>query len=527
MDALLNSLLLRSNVTSFDKNDLYLQLLSHNDYPSIKAVTDTLDYFGIENIAANVPTSALDQMPEYFLALIGSEQFTELVLVKKSKTHIQYVDRENKKFKTTYDEFSGNWTGTLIAIEKEEKKQTTFTRKINVSVVLTIAIIGLAVISIFLDNRDLPESIYLFLALSGLTLSFLTSKEELGIKDKVTTKVCGAISGDKFGCSNVINSREGKIFGILSLADLSLLFFVSVMAYGLTFGLNTTITNALSLASLPVIAYSVYLQIFKLKEFCLLCILTSVVLISQFVLLQFTFTGWEFSLLDMVQFSLVTAVSALIWLSMKKFWKDSNQLTETLREYYSFKRNPELFLSAIKSKRQITLDRISPEERVYFGNKDASIRIISVTNPLCGYCKEPFEVFDKLLQDHPEDIQLTYIFNTAEDAENPATQIALKTIALYQKDKELAYNALKDWYSNKDLENWKKKFDRVGTMLLGPESILKTHRSWCEANEINYTPETMLNSYNFPNKQYKIKDLPLFIEEIRSLNPATKEMVQQ
>ena len=60
----------------------------------------------------------------------------------------------------------------------------------------------------------------------GSIVRFLSSKEELEIEDKVTTKIYGAISADNFGCSNVINSREGKIFGILSLHDRFLLLFV-------------------------------------------------------------------------------------------------------------------------------------------------------------------------------------------------------------------------------------------------------------------------------------------------------------
>ena len=83
---LLYKLLFNFNNQAVTLNDVHLQLLSHTDYPSLKAVTDTLDYYEIDNVAANVPKDALSQLPKVFLALLEDEGETELVLAQQ-KAH--------------------------------------------------------------------------------------------------------------------------------------------------------------------------------------------------------------------------------------------------------------------------------------------------------------------------------------------------------------------------------------------------------------------------------------------------------
>ena len=49
MEQIILSLLTNNSYLDINRELLNLQLLSHPDYPSLKAITDTLDYFEIEN----------------------------------------------------------------------------------------------------------------------------------------------------------------------------------------------------------------------------------------------------------------------------------------------------------------------------------------------------------------------------------------------------------------------------------------------------------------------------------------------
>ena len=53
MDKLIILLLRKFKIYKIAINDLNLKLISHSEYPSVKAITDTLDYFGIENVGGS------------------------------------------------------------------------------------------------------------------------------------------------------------------------------------------------------------------------------------------------------------------------------------------------------------------------------------------------------------------------------------------------------------------------------------------------------------------------------------------
>ena len=106
MDELVFRFLIQSHITSFTEEDVYLQLLSHIDYSSLKAITGTRDYFGIESLAANAPKDALSQLPKSFLALVEKQGSTELVLVTQSKKKVHGID--NRILQTHRDLASQN-----------------------------------------------------------------------------------------------------------------------------------------------------------------------------------------------------------------------------------------------------------------------------------------------------------------------------------------------------------------------------------------------------------------------------------
>ncbi|WP_396189210.1 hypothetical protein [Flavobacterium sp.] len=58
------------------KNNYY----SHPNYPSLLAITDSLNLLGIENVAANVPFNKINNLPTTFIA--------ELVINNKNNFYI-------------------------------------------------------------------------------------------------------------------------------------------------------------------------------------------------------------------------------------------------------------------------------------------------------------------------------------------------------------------------------------------------------------------------------------------------------
>ena len=140
---------------------------------------------------------------------------------------------------------------------------------------------------------------------------------------------------------------------------------------------------------------------------------------------------------------------------------------------------------------------------------------MAITNPLCGYCSKPFETYAKLLEQYPEDIHFSVVFNVPSGVTNKATQLTLQIIALYQQNKTLAWEALLAWFKEKDVESWTLKYAQkqeiTATSIL---EIVTNHKGWCVQNDLYYTPETIINNQLFPKDPYQINDVLFFIDDL-------------
>jgi uncharacterized membrane protein len=523
MEKILSSLLFKNNVTHIKSETIHLHLLSHQEYPSLKSVTDTLDYFSIDNVAANVPKDAIYQLPNLFLALIEKEGTRSLVLVKRKKEKVALIYQDNTKEKHSVARFVNLWNGTIIAIEA--KKKGSALKTINVKAILLTFIAIISVTSIAITTASLHYTLYTIASLIGIVVSYLIEKEELGINTIVSSKVCNVISKKADSCATVINSKEGKMITGISLADTSIIFFSSLFFITQFLGFNNTVLYTIALLTLPVIAISYYLQAFKLKQWCMLCLIVSVILISQFVILQTMVFNWEFSFnYTLAAVSVVLTVS-LVWYTLKSYWKDSLQLKTTLKDYNSFKLNKSFLIQALKVGDLYNTKNLPERSRISFGATNPKISIHAITNPLCGFCKESFNIYAKLLKEHPETVQVNFIFNVVSDEDNKSNQISATLIDLYQRNKLEAFKALQDWFSNRDINAWQSMYGVSPMLFKLPETIINDHKEWCSINKLIYTPETIVNGYAYPKNGYELEDIQLFIEELKEMQLTTKQSI--
>ena len=515
MTDLLLNLLKIAAITSVNKQDLHLQLLSHTDYPSLKSITDSLDYFGIENVAANVPHDALTQLPSSFLALIHLEGNNELVLVRQetSKIHITFDSGKTKKFKV--DEFKNLWTGTIIAIEVPENISSKNQYHIPIErlyvVLFTILILGI----FSFQEINLVSNIYMALSLCGLGISYLVVKEVEGAGSAIVAKVCGAITSDVKGCDTVINSAKGKFYRGLGLGDLSLMYFLSITICSAILGVSTSTFFVIAFLSLPIIIYTLYTQAVVLKSWCVLCLGIAAVLLLQFAVLAISFSGREFSLSYTVSGLLITTLVGMVWLLVKPLLESKRLLIEVQKDYLILKRDASVLDAIINENKIEGLEVLSEDSQIFFGNRKGILQLTAYTNPLCGYCTEAFQAYNKLLSQFPEDVGVQFIFSTPDDATNPSTIISKRIVELYKEDTLKALQALKDWFSIKDLDLWKATHGESNSMLHSFESILNEHRRLISLNGINYTPETLINGSKLSRKHYRYEDVPLFINYLK------------
>jgi len=86
MQTLISQYLSQNKYESSYFNEFKENYLSHPDYPSLYAVTDSLELMGIESITATIPKEQLQNLPDVFMAsLVIENKQKSLMKTKKGK----------------------------------------------------------------------------------------------------------------------------------------------------------------------------------------------------------------------------------------------------------------------------------------------------------------------------------------------------------------------------------------------------------------------------------------------------------
>jgi ABC-type bacteriocin/lantibiotic exporter with double-glycine peptidase domain len=107
--------LLSKNNIGFKSDVLKKQLLSHPDFPSLAAFSDTLTYLGIENLVCQIRPSDLSLINKPFLAVIQNDGSEQLVLIEsQGNEKLKVFDGLGKK-DWAKEDFLKFWQGIILA----------------------------------------------------------------------------------------------------------------------------------------------------------------------------------------------------------------------------------------------------------------------------------------------------------------------------------------------------------------------------------------------------------------------------
>ncbi len=442
MSTILERFLIQNKHNNFKRKDISLQLQTHPQNPSFRAITDTLDYFGIENVAANVPQDALSSLPNSFITLVDPEN-PEMILLIKKKNSVDCITEDGKRKNYSISEFERIWIPQIIVIEEGSKNRTKNQLLLAMGVLFMTVSVALY---LWLRGTYWLEIGVLILALIGFYLSQLLAKEKLGIHSPVVDAIC--TSTENRNCDKVLNSRGSMITKNISLADASIIYFSILIFQLVFFGYNGIIAFFI-LLSVPVILFSLYYQAFVLKTWCPLCLGVAFVLVVANVLvaldITFIFAPLQFLVLFISVLLLIPA-----YFFIKNLIVTRQVVEEKLFAASQFKRNPNIVANLMNDAKVVD-DLEVMENEIRIGNPEATNKIIAFTNPFCGFCKAAFESYVKIIKAHLE-IEIWMRFNVEfENEESISTTISARLAELYFKEgQETFINAYLDWFENKD-----------------------------------------------------------------------------
>lgn len=510
--------LLSKNKIAYDKKELAFQIQSHPSYPSLHAITGVLDHFNIENIAAEVPTdtNTLQQLPDTFIAQVNTDKGSDLVTVSKSdkgNSYSIFSSTEKEKIVTESD-FIQQFTGIIVAVEKTESITTPKESKTFINLILLAAITTITALLIS-QKIELFSTLHIVLSILGIIASYSILKQELGENTVIGEAFCSG-NDEKKDCDAVLNSKGAEIIKGHKLSDLSVLFFAGLTLSSLAVD-QFNIIYAISFLALPITLYSIYYQYRIVKSWCTLCLSIVGVLWLQ-AGLAFLNTENLTSLITLDNYSvLITTLSFLTvyisWRYVKPLVKEVIELRKEKIESVKFKRNFELFNNMLQKSPK--LNTVIPNtNEIVFGNKDATLEIVIITNPFCGHCKPVHTVVDDILRKYDHLVKVVTRFNVyAEDPNNNGTKVASTLINIYNTQGETTCKkAMDEIYEGANYESWLSTWDN-GADTKTSIAVLENEKKWCTENGINFTPEILINGKAFP-KEYGRTDLVYFIEDL-------------
>lgn len=495
-----------------NERDLSLQLEGNPHYPSLRSITDTFDYFGVENVAAQIPVDAIDQMPENFLANILDEYGNSIVVeVVKKGNKLRITDGGDINGKMFANDFKIIWTGNVIAVEPNENSPELFSGQLQrhapaLSVVLLI-------LMAYFQISEWTTAIYTFLATAGIYVSSLAVREELGLYSKLTAKVCNS-SESNTNCSQVIASESASIFGV-KLSDASMSFFAALLIIQALLGFNAFFFQVLAWMSLPVIIYSLYVQFIVQKTWCPICLGIGGILLVQSAIALFkegiALENQSFDWLYLAQAMVVMGLTYFLWLNWSKLMRDLLASQVEQKEFVKFKRNPHIFDAALGRRKLGQYIPMVNRHELSFGNPDASLVITGVTNPYCGFCAASFRMYHQLLERFRDQIKVVLVFSVSLDpTQQDRRQISQRIIEEYHKNPHQAWELARKWYAEKDEKSW---IEFAGAPIDNENTeILQAHVDWCKTHHVFGTPVTLLNNNYFPS-EYDTSDLTYLVAE--------------
>ncbi len=493
---LLNTLIsyFKAEKIKVSPTELELQLFTHPHTPSLYAISETLNFLNIENVAAQVEAHQLDQLSEHFVAFISDDSGKEKFYHVQQREDQIYI--HGKKKLITKETFKNVWNGIILIAEQSKNIEKINTNTwINKGFIALISILAL----VFLWGNAFTI-IFCILGVLGLYVSNQIFETQNDKSSYLGDKICG--TEEENGCSKILNISKYNLY-IFTPNQLLFSFLSAAMISVILTTSFTPIHIALYTAALLAIISLLCIQGFVVKSWCKLCLLSSLIITLQFgtILLNSNFTYvstdyfWSSLFLkEMVLFILFFSILLLVIYQYHKLKKQNYTLNTSAIELIKFKRSPKTIKSILVDTEKIKF----PEgaDQLLFGNQQATNVIRLVLSTTCSYCKKSFHDFHELYLRKGTEYQFQLIFNHYGDLASERNKTLAQLINTYSTDTQKDFlNTLKAVLEQQNTSN---KGVHNTQYTANNSKVITDQRNWCERNGIFQTPILIINQTIMP-----------------------------
>lgn len=487
-------------------------LRSHPAYPSLKSVSDAFTLWKVENYAAEVDQTELFELTDPFIAHIKENEAEKLFVVYRvSEAAVVYAEAYRKRRSMKLPEFLSKWDGIVLMINPSKGAgENNYTQKrqneriksslLQLLIILGVCTTGYFLADILLSRTSLTLSWWglLVMKLIGSILAVLAIRIEQGERSEIIDKLCHF--GKQSDCKAIINDKEAHVYGWISLAGVSLVYFLaSLMALLILRASADTPFTALTLLNIltiPVCAYSIYYQWAVRKKWCPLCLGIVVVLLAEFVLLYRNITT-DFQPGDLFIVAMCFLAVTVLLLTYSAFLRADTEAFKSNASFLKLKRDPSVFENALG--RMERKDVPIGVHSFIVGEPGAPSTITAFLSLTCNPCKRAFIKLDELLSS-TNDYKLDVVLSTKD------AQVFDQFYYIYQtRGPAVFLEALRNWYASNGEVNLKASYG-VPADYVNPDSARQEHIAVFMQSGIEFTPTIFIQGYKIPSS-YDIEDL--------------------
>lgn len=498
-------------------------LHKHPDYPSLLAVSDSLQEWNVPNATFKMEPHRIDEIPVPFLAYLPDSLAPLTVVTNVNVDKITcYTDDYKKPVLHEREDFLKQWHGICLLAETNDEsgeknyKQNRGKELLKQSLPFSLLLILLAGSLYILYSSGATLMVYMqyCILLAGTIITSLLLWYEIDRNNPLLYKVCGGIS--QGNCGAILTSKASTFLGLFTWSEVGFIYFVG----GLLTLLFASLTVALPILgwfhilSLPYIFFSVFYQWRIAKQWCILCLTVQVLLLAGG--LNVFINGYALSITALTTKAIFTIVTlyllpALVWYIVKPILKKLQHDKDEKRQYLRIKFNYEVFDTLIKKQKKITLP--TSDLGIDLGNVEANNLLIKVCSPYCNPCSLAHPDIEKLLEEN-KNLKVKIIFTTVKDEKDFRFKTVAHLLAIAEKgNKKLTMQALDDWYLSpqKNYDIFASKYQMNGEVEMQSKKIHEME-NWCKQVNIQFTPTIFFNGYQIPDA-YNVGDLGYFLKQ--------------
>ena len=496
-----------------DKSEFSFQVQSHPDYPTLLAISDTLNFFSIENFAINIDFDDIEILPDRFIAVLKNDNGKKTPYFIERKETCYFTYKGKKIVEYDRELLQQRWGGTVLLAEKTNEIETG--SKNNYPFILPSLSLILLGILYFNADESLTTKIFAIFPIIGFLFSIAALKDLFGTKSALIAKFCN-ISNDT-SCEAILNSDKWKLFKFLNFSSLSIVFFASqfIGLFVLILAGNSKdffiIQKALLYCTIPIIVLSLYYQKIVEKKWCPICLAIIFTLLAELLYIEIFFeNSVDISLRSILIFTFLFLAISFIWSLLKQILAKHNELKEMNFKATRFIRNYKIFKIVLLSRSKLDMLQ-SP---IQLGNANSKVQITIITNPFCGYCKDADALLAKILKLHGEKVKINVLMGIDIGKERDEKKLLLRSLmAIYLEKGQEAYSeALANWFEEKNIGEWLQKY-KIDIDIVKIDELFAKQFVWCQNNHFQLTPTLFINGYHYP-KVYDRQNLEYFINEL-------------